>query len=109
MRRLLAPRSRAVAFLEAARHLASRRFLKDGARSLLPQYRQSSFFGLLADWYRRGLAALVAMVGATFASRAGGWSYEISFSGGNFGIVPSRTHIALSRQFCKGGMRLQRR
>jgi hypothetical protein len=58
--------------LKQARHLASRRFLKDGARSLLPQYRQSSFSGLLADWDRRGLAALVAMVGATFASRAAG-------------------------------------
>ena len=77
MRRLLAPRSRAVAFLEAARHLASRRFLKDGARSLLPQYRQSSFSGLLADWYRRGLAALVAMVGATFASRAAGFVWVV--------------------------------
>jgi hypothetical protein len=63
--------------LKQARHLASRRFLKDGARSLLPQYRQSSFSGLLADWDRRGLAALVAMVGATFASRAAGFVWVV--------------------------------
>ena len=31
----------------------------------------------LADWYRRGLAALVAMVGATFASRAAGFVWVV--------------------------------
>ena len=30
-------------FLKQARHRASRRFLNDGARSSLPQYRQTSF------------------------------------------------------------------
>ena len=46
--------------------------------------------------FRRGLADLVAMVGATFVSRAAGfnqWSYGISFSGGSSGIaVVANTH-----------------
>jgi len=40
--------------LKQARHRASRRFLKDGARSLLPQYRQTNFSALAAACDDRG-------------------------------------------------------
>jgi hypothetical protein len=39
----LLPLGRAYRFVKQARHRASRRFLNDGARSSLPQYRQTSF------------------------------------------------------------------
>jgi len=40
--------------LKQARHRASRRFAKDGARSSLPQYRQTSFSALDAARDDRG-------------------------------------------------------
>jgi len=51
------PRCRTVALLEACAHRASRRFLKDGARSSLPQYRQTNLSALDAALDDRAVAA----------------------------------------------------
>jgi hypothetical protein len=59
--------------LKQARHRASRRFLKDGARSLLPQYLHTSLSALVADRDFLARAFLAFEVGAVFASTAVGF------------------------------------
>jgi hypothetical protein len=54
--------------LKQARHLASRLFLNEGARSSLPQYLQTSFSVMAADRDACGLAFLVFEVGVGFGS-----------------------------------------
>ena len=60
-------------FLKQARHRASRLFLKDGARSSLPQDRQTSFSALAADRNVRVLAFLAFEVRIAFALAATGF------------------------------------
>jgi hypothetical protein len=52
--------------LKQARHRASRLFLKEGARSSLPQYLQTSFSVLDAARDDRGGAFMIFAAGAAF-------------------------------------------
>jgi hypothetical protein len=59
--------------LKQARHRASRRFLKDGARSSLPQYLQTSFSAPLIDRDVCDPGFLAFEVRAAFGSAAAGF------------------------------------
>jgi hypothetical protein len=84
--------------LKQARQRASRLFLNDGARSSLPQYRQTSFSALAAERDARGRPLLLAEVAAVFGCVARGLVFAFmwfSFSGRGFGATGRREHTLL--------------
>ena len=99
-------------FLKQARQRASRRFLKDGAKSSLPQYRQTSFSAPAVDRDDRGESVEAFARRAAFGAAPTAFSFagapDLPFrptdaSGADFDSVFTLRSTSRARAWCPCG------